>query len=125
MSRNSIIQYNPKSKKLARQLRLNSTWAGVILWKNIKNKVIGYQFHRQVPIDEFIVDFYCHELKLAIEIDGYTHNYNFDADCLRQERLERFGISFLRFTDEDVKNHLTDVLRVVNQRIEEIVGTSP
>ena len=120
MSRNSIIRYNPRLKKLARQLRLNSTRSEVILWKNIKNKVTGFQFHRQVPLDEFIVDFYCHELRLAVEIDGYTHNYNFENDVERQKKLEEFGIVFLRFSDEDVKKHLTDVLRILQRKIDEI-----
>ena len=92
----------------------------MILWKNIKNKVTGFQFHRQVPLDEFIVDFYCHELRLAVEIDGYTHNYNFENDVARQKKLEEFGIVFLRFSDEDVKKHLTDVLRILQRKIDEI-----
>jgi hypothetical protein len=45
-----------------------------LLWRQIKGQTLKYEFHRQVPIDEFIVDFYCHELKLAIEIDGDSHN---------------------------------------------------
>jgi very-short-patch-repair endonuclease len=120
MARNKIIHYNPKLKPLARELRLNSTKAEIILWKNVKCKVTGYEFHRQVPIDEFILDFYCHELKLAIEIDGYTHDYNFKYDEARQKKLERFGIVFLRFTDEDVKKHLTDVLRILQSKIDEL-----
>jgi very-short-patch-repair endonuclease len=80
MSQNKIIPYNPKLKSLARQLRKNSTLAEVLLWQNIKTKSYGYEFHRQVPIYEFIVDFYCHELHLAIEIDGNTHDYNYEKD---------------------------------------------
>ena len=124
MSRNTIIPYNPRLKKLARKLRLNSTKAEVILWKNIKNKVFGPQFHRQVPIDDFIVDFYCHELKLVIEVDGSTHDYNFEHDDLRQKKLESFGIKVIRFSDEDVKIFLTEVLRTVKWVIDDLT-TSP
>ena len=120
MPRNKIIWYNPRLKPLARKLRSNSTRAEIRLWINIKNRVMGYQFHRQVPIDEYIVDFYCHELKLAIEIDGYTHDYNYENDITRQERLEGLGIRIIRFNDEDVKKHLTDVLRVLQAAINEI-----
>lgn len=60
--RNKIIPYNPKLKEYARYLRKNSTISEVLLWKKIKNKSLGIEFHRQVPILEFIVDFYCHEL---------------------------------------------------------------
>ncbi len=81
-----------------------------------------------MPIDEFIVDFYCHELNLAIEIDGYTHDYNFDNDEFRQNRLENLGLKVLRFSDEDVKKHLNDVLRMIQFTINELeknIKTSP
>jgi very-short-patch-repair endonuclease len=122
MSKNKIIPYNPKLKILAHKLRTNSTLSEVLLWQNIKGKSYGYEFHRQVPIDEFIVDFYCHELQLAIEIDGNTHDYNYDADDNRQRRLESFGISFVRFSDYDVKRNINDVLRALEFVIMEIEG---
>jgi very-short-patch-repair endonuclease len=126
MSRIKLIPYNPKLKELARQLRVNSTKAEIILWKHIKGKSTGYQFHRQLPVDEFILDFYCHELKLAIEVDGYTHDYNYDYDELRQKKLEYFGITVIRFSDEDVKRHLTDVLRMVQSVVDKLEKkTSP
>jgi len=113
MTANNIIRYNPNLKEKARRLRKNSTISEIILWKYIKNKSLGYEFHRQVPIDEFIVDFYCHELKLAIEIDGNTHDYKFENDEKRQRILEEHGIYFLRFNDDDVKRNLNDVLRAL------------
>jgi very-short-patch-repair endonuclease len=120
MSKNRIIPYNPKLKALARQLRQNSTLAEIQLWMNIKNKTLGYEFHRQVPVDEYIVDFYCHELSLAIEVDGSTHDYNFIYDKLRQKRLESYGIVVIRFTDDDVKRFMNDVLRSIQFVIGEI-----
>lgn len=120
MLKNNIISYNPKLKELARKLRKNSTLAEVLLWQNIKGKSYGYEFHRQVPVNEFIVDFYCHELHLAIEIDGYTHDYNFDQDENRQKKLERLGIIFIRFSDNDVKRNIADVLRALEFVISEI-----
>jgi hypothetical protein len=66
-----IIRYNPKLKMRARQLRKRRTPSEALLLSKIRRKSLGYEFHRQVPIDEFIVDFYCHELKLAIEVDGH------------------------------------------------------
>jgi very-short-patch-repair endonuclease len=87
MSKNIIIPYNPKLRSLARQLRNNSTLSEVLLWKNIKGKSFDYEFHRQVPLFDFIVDFYCHELNLAIEIDGNTHDYNYDHDEYRQKNF--------------------------------------
>jgi len=118
--KNKIIPYNHELKHLARQLRQNSTLAEILLWKNIKGKALGYEFHRQVPIGEFIVDFYCHELKLVIEIDGYTHDYNFINDLNRQKILESLGIMLIRFTDDDIKKFLNDVLRSIEIVILEI-----
>ena len=87
MSRNTIIPYNPKLKQFARELRNNSTLSEVLLWRQVKGQALKYEFHRQVPIDEFIVDFYCHELMLAIEIDGNSHNDKFNYDMNRQMKL--------------------------------------
>ena len=109
MMTNKILKYNPKLKALARELRNNSTMAEVLLWRNIKGRSYGYEFHRQVPIDEYIVDFYCHELCLAIEIDGNTHDYNYENDEKRQQKLEKLGITFVRFDDWDVKRNMNDV----------------
>ena len=56
----NIIPYNPKLKEIARTLRKNSTLGEILLWKRLRNKqMLGYDFHRQKPIDEFVVDFYC------------------------------------------------------------------
>jgi very-short-patch-repair endonuclease len=66
--RRKIIPYNHKLKQLARNLRNNSTLAEVLLWRELKGKQVrGYDFHRQKPIDKYIVDFYCPDLLLAIE----------------------------------------------------------
>ncbi len=109
--RNKIILYNPKLKQIARMLRKNSTLSEILLWQEIRNKVMmGYQFHRQVPIDQFIVDFYCHELKLVIEIDGDSHDFKYTKDRKRQEKLESLGVRFLRFEDLDVKQSMGYVL---------------
>ena len=120
MSKNRVYSYNPRLKLLARILRQNSTLAEVLLWKNIKGNALGYEFHRQVPIDEFIVDFYCHELLLAIEIDGYTHDYNFAKDESRQRKLESLGIIVVRIAESDVKKAMIDVIRVLQSVISEI-----
>ena len=115
MSCRKIIPYNPKLKELSRQLRNNSTLAEVLLWNQIKKKQIrGYQFLRQKPIDNYIVDFFCYELMLAIEIDGETHNYKVKKDQIRQNRLELLGINMLRFLDIDVKRNINGVLLTLN-----------
>jgi very-short-patch-repair endonuclease len=84
-----IIPYNKNLKILARNLRNNSTLSEILLWKQLKGKqIFGYDFHRQKPIGDYIVDFYCSELLLAIEIDGSSHNEKYEDDVLRQQCLE-------------------------------------
>ncbi|MDZ7806161.1 MAG: DUF559 domain-containing protein [Gracilimonas sp.] len=69
MSRNKIIPYKKEIRSVARTLRKNMTLSEILLWKQIKGRAFGVQFHRQVPMDRFVVDFYCHEIMLAIEVD--------------------------------------------------------
>jgi very-short-patch-repair endonuclease len=115
-----IITYNPELKELARQLRKNSMLSEVLLWRHLKGKqILGYDFDRQKPIDNYIVDFFCNELRLAVEIDGETHNYKIDEDKERQERLEKLGIRFLRFTDMDVKKNIEGVVAVIENWVKE------
>lgn len=120
MSRNKIIPYNPKLKAYARKLRKESTLAEVLLWMKIKNRSLGVQFHRQVPLLDYIVDFYCHELMLAIEIDGNSHDYKYKYDIHRQGRLEEKGVVFLRFSNIDIKNQMFMVLLSIEEKIEEL-----
>lgn len=116
---NKIIPYEPHLKLLARALRKNSTLSEVLLWMKIKNKTLGVEFHRQVPLRRYIVDFYCHELMLAIEIDGSSHIGKEIDDSLRQKELEVDGIKFLRFDDLEVKNDMNSVLRKIEVWISE------
>ena len=105
------IYYNPKLLPLARKLRNNSTLAEVLLWNELKaDKIHGYQFMRQKPIGEYIVDFYCSKLKLVIEVDGESHRFKLTEDVVRQEWLEELGITVLRFDDLEVKKDMKNVL---------------
>lgn len=106
------IYYNPKLKPLARKLRNESTLSEILLWKEIQNrKMLGYRFTRQKPIGNYIVDFYCSELKLVLEIDGDSHiEESFEKDMKRQKWLESIGLTVLRFCDLEVKKDLNNVL---------------
>jgi len=79
--------------------------------------MLGYDFHRQKPIDNFVVDFFCPELLLAIEVDGNSHEGKIQHDEERQRLIERFGVEFLRFDDQDVKHRLEDVLTTIEDWI--------
>ena len=117
-----IIPYNPRLKELARKLRKNMTFSEILLWQELKRKqMLGFDFDRQRPIDEYIVDFFCKDLSLAIEIDGDSH-YHDDApekDAIRQKRLESLGVRFLRFDDLDVKQNMGFVLDTIQEWIHE------
>jgi len=118
-----IIPYNPKLKQLARILRKNSTLSEILLWRQLKgHKMDGYDFHRQKPIGNYIVDFYCHELNLAIEIDGISHEDRYEQDHKRQKELEKLGVQFLRFDDLDIKHNLECVLHSIHNWINEFEG---
>ncbi|NDV14796.1 DUF559 domain-containing protein [Muricauda sp. TY007] len=115
-----IIKYNPKLKELARQLRNNATKAEVALWQKLKRgQMHGYDFHRQKPIDEYIVDFFCNRLQLAIEVDGYSHQLEevWEKDVIKKNRLNELGIQVLRFSDTQVVNDMDNVLRAIEDYI--------
>jgi len=122
--KNRIIPYNSELKEYARYLRNNSTLSEVLLWNKIKKKALGVEFHRQVPLNNFIVDFYCTELQLAIEVDGTSHNHMYQYDCKRQNILEKQGVVFLRIDDIDVKTNINGVLIAVQNTIDKIKGES-
>ncbi|MEQ8240235.1 MAG: endonuclease domain-containing protein [Cyclobacteriaceae bacterium] len=115
-----IIPYNPKLKMLARQLRNDSTKSEIRLWQYLKGKqMIGYDFHRQKPLLEYIADFYCYELELVIELDGYTHQFEevIARDEIKQRDLEEIGLTVMRFADVEVMHDINNVLRTIENFI--------
>ncbi len=113
------IHYDPKLKERARGLRKAGVLSEVLLWNQLKTrKLRGYQFSRQKPIDEHIVDFYCGKLSLVIEIDGSSHDMSPAYDNHRQARLESLGLTVLRFLDSDVRNNLAGVIAIVLEWID-------
>ncbi len=91
------------------------THTEVLLWQSIRKKSLGYQFHRQVPMLKYIVDFYCHELMLAIEVDGGVHDHPdiSVSDLNRQQEIESYGVHFLRFDNKKIKQDINTVLQEV------------
>jgi very-short-patch-repair endonuclease len=95
--------------------------AEVILWEKLSRKQMhGAKFRRQYSVDQYIIDFYCPRLKLAIEMDGDSH-YMINAeqsDKNRQLHIEVYGIKFLRFTNTEIYENLDGVLQVIYNAIE-------
>ncbi|WP_243398885.1 endonuclease domain-containing protein [Hanstruepera neustonica] len=90
----------------------------------------GYDFHRQKPIDEYIVDFFCNKLQLAIECDGYSHEIleTYEKDVKKTKRLNTLRIHVLRFSDFQIMNDIENVLRAIEDYIlkfEENSNTPP
>ncbi|MDX1592358.1 MAG: endonuclease domain-containing protein [Balneolaceae bacterium] len=112
----SIIPYEPILKERAKYLRNNSTKSEIFLWKFLRGKQLyGFDFHRQRPVDNYILDFFCQELYLAIELDGFTHLFDDrnKSDLNKEKKLKNLGIQLIRFWDEEVFNDLENVLRVI------------
>jgi len=80
---------------------------------------MSYDFHRQKPVDNYIVDFFCNKLRLAIELDGYTHGFEevFEKDEVKAQKLKELGVTVLRFTDDDVMDNIDNVLRSIQEFI--------
>jgi len=107
---------NHKLFEFSKVLRKTQTDAEEIIWQSLRNRnILGFKFRRQHPLDKYIADFYCHEAKLIIEIDGGIHNQidNKEYDKYRSYELEELGIEVLRFTNEEVNKNLQMVLNVI------------
>jgi|SRR6187399_537395 cyclase len=96
----------------ARELRNNATHAETLLWGYLKTKPYRYKFRRQHPFSIYILDFYCHTLKLVIEVDGKIHNLPDvkENDEQRQALLQNEGLIVLRFNNDVIESRLEDVI---------------
>jgi len=114
--------YNKDLKPLARKNRKEMTKAELKIWNDLlrKKQCMGYKFLRQRPILNYIVDFMCPELKLIIEIDGYSHHFEevYENDIVRQEKIETLGYKFIRFTDDEVMNDFNNIVRTLEVHLE-------
>lgn len=100
----------------ARALRRKETPAEKTLWLYLRDRRLGgKKFRRQHPVDTYILDFYCHECRLAIELDGEIHaeKMNKQYDEARTERLNDFGIKVIRFTNSEIESEVERVLDVI------------
>jgi len=117
----SMLPYKRNLKQHSRQLRENMTGAERHLWAKIRMKQLkGYQFYRQKPIGDYIVDFFCPRAKLVIEVDGSQHfsDEMTEYDRIRNEYLSNLGLRVLRFTNTDVLTHIEGVVESIDESIE-------
>lgn len=118
-----IFHYGAKPEIFdrARQLRKDSTEAEEKLWKRLRNrKFEGLKFRRQHPINQFIVDFYCHEKRLVVEVDGGIHNdiEVKERDEGREAELQNFGLRIIRFKNEEIMNDMKQVLEKLKAAVQ-------
>jgi len=114
------FRYGHSLAKFSKALRKEGTVGEAMLWLQLKSKQRhGYAFHRQKPIGNYIVDFWCPKLTLAIEIDGATHEIKAEQDRQRQQDLEKMGVRFLRFLERDVQTNLDSVVSTIDHWIEQ------
>jgi very-short-patch-repair endonuclease len=106
----------------AREMRHPQTPVETTVWRYLRNRNLGFKFRRQHPIVRFIIDFYCAELKLCIEIDGDTHleQDQQEYDAARTEYLEFLGRKVIRFTIEDVRYNLQAVIQAIRETCNEL-----
>ena len=101
--RPDTAELNTKLRQRAKDMRANPTPAERRLWQHLRGKRrLGYKFRRQHVIDRFIVDFYCAEARMVIELDGEVHRFIEERDRVRQDCLEDLGLRVLRFTNDEV-----------------------
>ncbi|MFQ3598369.1 MAG: endonuclease domain-containing protein [Chloroherpetonaceae bacterium] len=110
-------------KDLRRTLRRNQTEAEAIFWSKVRNnQLANCKFRRQYSVERFVIDFYAPEVRLAIELDGGVH-FTDEAqarDKAREAVISQYDISFLRFTNSDIKLNLQGVLEAVRLKVEEL-----
>jgi cyclase len=120
MKEGMFYKADPLIFEKARELRNNLTAAEQTFWLRLKENFPAYRFRKQHPISIYIADFYCHKLKLIIEIDGPIHD-SLEAtlnDEKRQKDLENLNLTVIRFTNEQIKNDIENVIKVISSIIE-------
>ena len=114
----------PELFRFAEELRERMTEPEKKLWEYLRKKPLGYKFRRQHPFSLYILDFYCHKVKLAIEIDGSYHDYKKQKvlDNKRTSEISRWGVCELRFTNNEVLVNFKVVVRSIESYIKQNRG---
>jgi len=110
------LPYNPNLKQHAKEMRKAGNLSEVLLWQQIKSgQLYGLDFDRQKIIGNYIVDFYCSQKSIVIEIDGESHNEKFEYDIKRKEYLRSLGLEIIQLLDIDIKKNLDDVMTYLRE----------
>jgi very-short-patch-repair endonuclease len=114
---------NPLIFQLSKDLRKNMTHAEQILWMHLKKGVKGLKFRRQHTLGNYVADFYCHKIKLVVEVDGLIHQDESIKiyDASRERDLKDLGCEILRFTNEEVEQTPETVFKKIEEKIEQLL----
>jgi very-short-patch-repair endonuclease len=125
VERDMYFGAKPDLFKLAKEMRKNPTQSERVLWNILrKYRIKGFLFRQQHPIYIFIADFYCHKIKLVVEVDGDVHfnDESQEHDDGRTGEMEKFGIKVIRFTNEQVLYNQDNILEQINEFITEVAS---
>jgi very-short-patch-repair endonuclease len=121
---NSSPELWQKLKSLAREKRHEPTHAEDRLWQKLRGRqLLNFKFRRQHTIGHFIVDFYCVQAQLVIEVDGEIHQYTQEEDAIRQEFIEAQDLMVLRFTNDDIFKNIDAVLENISEFLQNTQNT--
>ncbi len=109
--------YNHNLNSFSRANRHAGNLSEALLWNELKQRKLGYDFTKQKPIGNYIVDFYCKELKLVIEVDGWTHDNKVEYDEERDQYLGSLGMRVLHIEDMDVKRDMSGVIEWIRANL--------
>ena len=129
MSFTPLHSNKSKFTKRRKKLRRNSTVAEKILWQEVRGKKLGYKFRRQFGIGKYIVDFYCYELRLVIEIDGPVHEHQKEYDKRRENWIKSQGNETIRYKNDQIlferETSTQDLLNKCELRKQYLLHTTP
>jgi very-short-patch-repair endonuclease len=116
----------PETFEAAKILRKNMTYHEKLLWERLKLKQIcGVRFRRQHPVDFFIADFYCHEARLVVELDGEVHKTQREYDDGRSAEMERYFIKVIRFINSEIEKDIENVVKSIENEVSKRIKSPP
>jgi very-short-patch-repair endonuclease len=122
LDKTMYFKTTPEKMEIAKYLRNNMTHPEKLPWEKLKGKQIcGLRFRRQHPIDLFIVDFYCHQVRLVIEVDGEIHDQQTEYDDGRSAELEKIGVIVFRFRNSEVENDIERVIIKIQSIVKNVL----
>lgn len=126
LSENTVVAFKKRDTNRAKSLRNQASPAERRLWKHLSNRQIaGYKFSRQMPVVPYFADFLCRELKLIIEIDGYSHDTQQGYDLARTKDMEDHGYRVARFSNQDVMTNVEGIVREIERIVANIPTPNP